>query len=118
MEEVVGFTQAQRQWILARDGNQCQFYSFNGFKWVRCKAVVSLQVHHIIARGWSKYHMPDNFQLNGSMNGISLCVMHHVGKNGVHPDTYAANVAYHKGDKQAYEKMMAKRKALNLQGIP
>lgn len=52
------------------------------------------------------------------MNGITLCEYHHVGKVGVHPDTFQARVAYNKGNKDAYDEMMKERKALNVKGEP
>ena len=115
---IVGFTQGQRDWFHERDGHRCQFRWFNGIKWVQCKNTTKLQVHHIVPRGWAGKHLPSNFQLNGSMNGILLCTEHHVGRNGVHPDTFQANLNYRKGDKQAYEEMMSARKKLNLRGEP
>lgn len=118
MEEVVGFTQKQREWFLARDGNRCQFHYFNGIKWARCKNTSNLQIHHIIPRGWARLHMPKNFQLNGSMNGITLCTEHHVGQKGIHPDTYQAKTQYRAGKKDAFDNMMKRRKELNLQGKP
>ena len=120
MEEVVGFTANQRQWFLERDGNRCMFHYFDlkTLRWKRCDQTTDLQVHHIIPRGWAKHHMPPNFQLNGSMNGITLCKCHHVGSDSVHPDTYQANVSYRKGNKKAYEVMMTNRKKMNQQGIP
>lgn len=117
MEEVVGFTQLQRDWFKARDQNRCQFHYFNGLRWVRCSATTGLQIHHILPRGWAKKHMPVSFQLNGSMNGITLCENHHVGKQGVHPDTFEAKKNYG-ADKQAFDKMMAHRRTLNDKGIP
>lgn len=62
--------------------------------------------------------MPITFPVNGSMNGITLCKYHHVGKCSVHPDTYEALLQYRKGDKQAYVKMMENRKRLNEEGTP
>lgn len=115
---VVGFTDLQRKWFLERDGHRCQFRYFNGISWVQCKNTSGLQVHHIVPRGWSSLHLPANFQLNGSMNGITLCCEHHVGKNGVHPDTFQANAKYRKGNKGAYEEMMSERKTLNKRGEP
>lgn len=118
MDNVVGFTQLQKDWFHKRDGNRCQFRSFNGIKWVQCTETRGLQVHHRIPRGWSKMHMPNNFQLNGSMNGICLCASHHVGKDGVHPDTYLANEQYRNGLKTAYDDMMSTRSKLNKKGQP
>lgn len=118
MEEVVGFTQKQREWFLARDGNRCQFHFYNGRKWVRCKNTTRLQVHHILPRGWARVHLPKNFQLNGSMNGITLCEEHHVGVDSIHPDTFKARLNYRAGDKKAFDTMMDNRNKLNLQGIP
>lgn len=118
MNEIVGFTQNQRKWFLDRDEHRCQFHSFNGIKWVRCKHTNNLQVHHIVPRGWAGMHLPHNFQLNGSMNGITLCEEHHVGKFSVHPDTFVARVKYNSGNKNAYREMMDERKAKNLKGTP
>lgn len=117
MEEVVGFTKKQREWFIERD-KQCQMFFYLNGKWKQCPNKTNLQVHHIIPRGWSKKHMPVNFPVNGSMNGICLCKSCHVGINGVHPDTYEASLEYRKGDKQAYDKMREKRRTLNNKGIP
>jgi len=116
MQEVTGFTDNQRKWFHERDNNRCQFRWFNGLKWMQCGETKHLQIHHILPRGFAKMHMPKNFQLNGSMNGICLCVNHHVGSNGVHPDTYLAKQSYNNGDKQAFEKMMEARAKLNRAG--
>jgi hypothetical protein len=62
--------------------------------------------------------MPYDFPVNGCRNGITLCRYHHVGKGSIHQDTYEALVAYQGGDEEAFEEMMANRKALNEQGIP
>ncbi len=120
MQEVVGFTQNQRSWFLKRDNNQCQFHYFDitRLRWVRCGCTTHLQVHHIIPRGWARLHMPKNFQLNGPMNGITLCEMHHVGKGSVHPDTHQAKVLYSAGKKDAFDRMMKARAELNNKGIP
>lgn len=117
-EEVVGFTKSQREWILERDGNQCQMFFYRNGKWQQCPNRSNLQVHHIIPRGWSREHMPKDFPVNGSQNGICLCRVCHVAKFGVHPDTYEALMEYHKGDKKAYVRMMEMRRELNMQGIP
>ncbi len=119
MEEVIGFTQNQRQWFLERDGHRCQFRWFNGLKWVQCGYTDGLEIHHILPRGWAKMHMPKNFQLNGSMNGITLCGhKHHCGAEGVHPDTFRARKEHREGDKEAFKKMMEARRKLNLAGQP
>ena len=52
------------------------------------------------------------------MNGITLCELHHVGKNGVHPDTFRAKMQYNTGNKRAFEDMMESRRALNIRGEP
>ena len=117
-EEVVGFTEKQRNWFKKRDGNQCMFHYFENGKWKRCCVTAKLQVHHILPRGWCRLHMPHSFQVNGSMNGICICKYHHVGKGSVHPDTYEALIAYQQGNKQSFKEMVDKRKELNEQGIP
>lgn len=119
MQEVVGFTRKQREWILERDGHRCQFRWFNGIKWVQCKETEGLEVHHIIPRGWAIYHMPHNFHLNGAMNGISLCGhTHHCGLEGVHPDTAKARKAYYEGNHNAFKEMMEERARMNQAGQP
>lgn len=127
MEEVVGFTQNQRNWFLSRSAisnkgvPRCEAYHFNIFKmkWERCSATRNLQVHHIVPRGWARKHMPKSFMLNGSMNGIVLCGDScHCGKNGVHPDTYEALQKYRKGNKNAFKEMMDERRIKNNKGIP
>lgn len=116
-EEVVGFTDKQRQWFLERDGHRCQFHYFAG-RWIRCAAKTNLQVHHIIPRGWSRRHLPPSFQVNGSLNGITLCEKHHVSQGSVHPDTFKANQEYRRGDKQSYVNMMERRRDFNNRGEP
>lgn len=117
-EEVVGFTAKQRRWFLERDEHQCQFRYFRNGKWVRCRATRGLQIHHIIPRGWSKVHMPKHFPVNGSLNGITLCARHHVGRDSVHPDTHEAKMQYNRGNKNSFKDMMDKRKRKNQRGIP
>lgn len=126
MEEVVGFTEKQRQWFLNRSrvGNngfpRCESYHFDAkkFKWVRCQNESHLEIHHIMPRGFAKLHMPKVFQLNGALNGIVLCRdCCHCGKNGVHPDVYWTRKAY-ANDKEAFAKMMKRRGELNRAGIP
>lgn len=117
-DSVVGFTSKQREWFLSMFGHRCQFRWYDGKKWVQCTEVTRLQIHHIIPRGWAKLHMPRNFQLNGSMNGIALCENHHVGRNGVHPDTFTAKMKHRSGNRGAFDEMMEARRKLNLQGIP
>lgn len=119
MDTVVGFTNAQREWFILRDGG-CQFHWFDlaKMRWVRCPSKTDLQVHHIVPRGWATMHLPVSFQLNGSHNGICLCKYHHVGKGSVHPDTYEALLKYQAGNKNAYKQMMEARRLLNEQGTP
>lgn len=116
-DEVVGFTQKQRQWFLERD-QKCQMFFYRNGKWEQCPTKSNLQVHHVIPRGWASLHLPKSFPVNGSQNGICLCRSCHVGISGVHPDTYQALQEYRGGNKLAYVEMRTKRKALNGQGIP
>lgn len=125
MEEVVGFTQNQRNWLLARDGQRCLFYVFVKGIWQRCKNTQHLQAHHILPRGWALLHLPKDFEVNSSANGIILCRENHIGyrMNGedaiyvIHRDTELARVNY-STDKSSFAKMKTNRKALNERGIP
>lgn len=118
IQEVVGFTDNQRKWFHQRDGGRCQFRWFNGLRWVQCSERVHLEVHHRIPRGWAMMHMPKNFSLNGSMNGIVLCQNHHRGQKSVHPDTFLAQKKYNGGNKKAFDEMMQERAKLNQRGQP
>jgi len=127
---VVGFTQNQRAWFLRRDGNRCQFHFRVAGVWVRCKNTDHLQIHHIVPRGWAAKHFPHKFPINGPMNGIALCKMHHVGYGVdpedkyetqfvVHPDIEVARRRYVKGqDPNSYEEMQDVRRELNEGGLP
>lgn len=117
-EEVVGFSSSQRAWFLEAYGHRCAFYSKIRGKWLRCRNTDRLQLHHIYPRGFYRENMHPDFNVNGSQNGIILCEDHHVGKFGVHPDTYRARLAYRGGDKNAFNEMMDIRKELNKAGIP
>ena len=123
MEGVVGFTQRQRLWFLERDGQRCCFHICLSGKWKRCKNQGHLEVHHIIARGWSLFHLSPDFSVNGPMNGITLCREHHCGYQAdgdyrlvVHPDVEKARLAYRQ-DQDSYKKMAEARSILNKQGF-
>lgn len=126
MGKVKSFTTAQRNYILRRDGNRCQFRYYQNGKWVRCSATRGLQVHHIIPRGWASKHLPKGFleeEVNGRSNLITLCSKHHIClKNGtedcVHPDTEIARKKYGSGNKDAYREMVKDREDLNNRGKP
>lgn len=117
-EEVAGFTKKQRQFFLDVYGHQCAFHWKVNGRWVRCKNTRNLQIHHIVPRGWCRENMNRRFPTNGAGNGIALCPHHHVGPQGVHPDTYEAKIAYREGNRKAYEVMMAKRREMNKDGRP
>lgn len=130
--KVVGATAKQRSWVLARDNGRCQFRIYNNGRWTPCTMKYkALHVHHIVPRGWYAYHFgfnkawDDPHNVNGPFNLITLCDLHHVGYNQpigyehcVHPDNIIALQSYRKGDKDAYKKMLEKRKVLTEKGIP
>lgn len=120
MGKVTGFTKKQRNWFLERDQWQCMFHEYSNRKgkWLRCRHVKWLQVHHIIPRGWAAMHLPPDFPINGSTNGIVLCSQHHVGNASVHPDTWEAKEKYRGGNKKAYTEMAEARAELNHTGKP
>ena len=126
MDTVPGFTARQRQWFIGRDNNQCTFHIWKSGVWVRCKNTpkqISLDVHHIVPRGWSLYHLGKGFAVNGPMNGITLCKIHHRGYQFgdgtyiIHPDTEVARLSY-ATNKDSFNKMTEDRRLLNEKGIP
>ena len=124
MEEVVGFTQKQRDWFINRDGGQCTFHFAKVGIWIRCKNRSHLEVHHRIPRGWALMHLPKDFPVNGATNGVTLCSGHHNGyrANGdyrfvVHSDTEEARLRYRQ-DKESYRKMGLARRQKNEVGQP
>lgn len=118
-QEVAGATEAQRRWVLDRDGHRCQRYHFDGIRWLRCNRRDHLQVHHVIARYWASVHLPPGFHVNGPYNLITLCEHCHIGsEDSAHPDTFEANQKYRAGNHNAYNEMNTKRRALTEKGIP
>jgi len=94
------FTKKQREAILERDGNKCQFPAKHKHKG-------GLQVHHIIPQRYAQevgIEDPDFAE-----NGISLCEDSHVGPNGVHPDIFQAKKKYPTNPK-AYVEVFSQRK--------
>lgn len=130
---VKGFTQGQRNWLLRRSGNRCEFHQFNSKtgKWLRCKNTRDLQAHHLIPRGWAMEHLPHwtsekgTDRLNSNDNGIILCSRHHIGKGVlkgdiyvIHPDNQDALEKYRSGNTHAFSDMMETRKEKNKNGVP
>lgn len=76
----IEFTKPQRQWILRRDGNECQFPFEH-----ECHGV--LHVHHILAQLYGREHLGLSIeQVNTPENAITLCQAIHVGLLTVRPD--------------------------------
>ncbi len=80
-----GFTEPQRQWILARDSvdgkRTCQLCGDD--------AAYQYEVHHIIPWRWASTVLNWTLErVNNPTNGITLCKECHVGdpNNSVHPD--------------------------------
>lgn len=130
MEEVAGFSAAQRRWFLQRDNYRCSFFYKiqleNGeYAWVRCNEIANLQVHHIVPRGWARHNLSHDFEVNGKNNGITLCSKHHIGKymgigfmECVHTDNEMTRLKYAEGNKKAYAEMMLERHQKVLIGLP
>lgn len=118
-----GFTDAQRRWFHERDGHRCQMYWVENGVWVRCKNT-TVEVHHLVPRYYASLHYPHSFGINSMNQGVSLCPLHHCGKGlktpsaaiVIHRDMIVANLAYQKGDKQAYNKMFKQREWLAQRG--
>lgn len=101
----------QRRWILARDNGQCQHFSYKRGKWVQCpqKDPTKLHVHHILPRRFMSAHMPW-VDPHRPYNLLTLCIDHHNGKYGVHPDMDDALYDYRGGNKDAFiERFKARR---------
>lgn len=122
----VGFTDAQRRWFLERDGHRCQMHYVVNGKWVRCPNTARLQIHHRIPRGWASHLYPHDYPINGAGNGIALCEFHHIARGmtelqlsmAVHQDNFYAQIAYSKGNKNAFREMIDGRRRLMLKGQP
>lgn len=125
MAKVPGFTKAQREWILERDGHQCSFMTFDPARgeWVRCKNTKRLQVHHITPRGFYDYHLRGcGWDVNSPENGITLCRFHHIGERArdedkpyvIHWDMRIARKTYNGGVRgNSFERMRANRVRFN-----
>jgi len=100
----------QRRWVLRRDGNRCQHFSFLG-RWVQCTVRRDLHVHHILPQRHMTTHVR-HIDPHRPNNLITLCKFHHNGKNGVHPDMHRALQNYRKGDKASFEDTMKGRNVL------
>lgn len=103
----LALTKRERDSILERDDNRCQF----PLKHV-CRG--DLQVHHVIPQRYaerlgipsSMYDQPENL--------ITLCFNVHVGDdpNCIHPDIRAARSDYRRGDKNAFAEAFHVREEL------
>lgn len=104
-----GFTEPQRQWILARDDHACQL----------CSSDVSLQVHHIVPWRWAATVLMWTLErVNNPTNGIVLCKECHIsGRSAIHADIARANTQY-KDDKAIYSKVFAARDELCRRQMP
>lgn len=119
----IGFTEAQKRWFRERDGYRCQMHWVENGKWVQCKNTV-LEVHHLVPRFFASLHYPAHFGINSMNQGVCLCPLHHVGKGlqtvnaaiVIHRDNIVAQLAYQKGDKDAYKKMFKQREWLAERG--
>lgn len=89
----MAFSQRQRQNIIERDGNKCQFPERH-----RCNGNQQLQVHHVIPQRYAKdvLHIDPDYE----DNGITLCEYSH--QNLVHPDMSKARKEYGK-NKNSYK---------------
>lgn len=94
------FTKKQREAILERDGNKCQFPEKHVHKG-------ELQVHHIIPQRYAEEVGIENPDF--AENGISLCEEAHVGPQGVHPDIFQAKKKY-KQNPNSYVEIFNQRK--------
>jgi len=74
-------TKKQRDWVRARNGNQCVHCWFDEDKgfWVRRKEHEGLQVHHVLPEGYSDRHV-ESINPNSPHNLVTLCGKHHIGK--------------------------------------
>lgn len=99
---LMAFTAKQRQWIIDRDEGKCQFPEPH-----ECD-IAHPQVHHITPQHYAATVFP-KLNPDVSTNGITLCKNAHVGKDGVHPDTFQALQKYRSGEKSAFAQMAADR---------
>ena len=104
----MGYTKKQRDWFNRVYGEQCAFHEFKRGVWRRCETTTKLHIHHILPTRWAKRWVP-NFNRDRPLNGILLCKRHH---GWLHSDMTAAYAEYGKGNKQAFEEMIAKRDKL------
>lgn len=107
-------TKQQRQWVLERDNNQCQFYTYfpkRGL--VRCPNTTNLHVHHI--KPWRWLIAKFGFVKENPSNLITLCKRHHIGF--IHKDMDEALHNYHY-DKDSIKKVFVERDKLVQKQIP
>jgi len=105
---LMAFSQRQKEWIRARDDNECQFpVVVKSDSYKPCGRTDHLQVHHAIIPqrfGRENGYAPE--ELDVAENGITLCESHH---NGViHNDMLVARLAYGK-DKTSFAQAFERR---------
>ena len=115
-EKQLGLTPKQREWVLRRDENQCQFIVLGNGEPYKCRSEVSLQVHHIspkeysfITLGWK------DKQVNSPENCITLGKIHHL--EYVHFDYGVMARKLYKYSGESYSMIGVWHKALAKEGV-
>lgn len=104
-------TERQRDWLLKRDGNSCQFLHFRGGKTVKCFEKGKLHVHHILSQRFIAKWFPE-MDPDSPYNMICICEGHH---NFIHPDVTKATISNLRD--QAFDKMFEKRDEIVSRGL-
>jgi hypothetical protein len=116
-KEQPGLTKKQREWILRRDDNKCQFVELYLNPPAVCHKSRKLQVHHISPRGWSYEHLGWTAeQVNDPNNLITLCEVCHLHR--IHPDYYYISRKMFFYTNQSYAIVDGWHKGLTKAGVP
>ena len=108
----------QRRWVLERDGFRCQHRKWNGHRWMQCTECQPkmLHAHHILPVRWLRHHMA-HVDPHRAENLLTLCIRHHVGAKGVHPEMERALDCYRSGDKLSFHTVMKEHQRLTEGGV-
>jgi len=101
----MAFTEAQREWLLARAGGECEFGSIDSEGGIeRCGSSDRITVCHILPPLWCQRLYPD-WDFDCPDNGIVLCRFHLEER---FPDIKEARATYAPGNK-AFRRMASLR---------
>lgn len=117
----VELTKKQRNWVIERDDNRCNFpLHWTDDSYDRCgrrRLFNEVHVHHIVPYSWASRRLGwEAEEINNPYNLITLCKDHHFAY--VHGTDMRDIFQQYRDNRQAYQIMFERRRRLTDQGIP